>query len=442
MSRHIRVCPSKPSSVSFTARTKRVLDLCSAAEVLDNREISLSLEELIKTMKDDEITAAIQAEPVILQVACHNGSEITNHSRIMRMLRIMGKFLLLLKKSSVHSLDDATRPQNFVKFAKTIRRFVGFDPRTKSCKESAWRHLSEWLKKCVDVMLARALMEDTDKSKLRELETFAKLCREELIYISPEALTPMATVLFVRDVQLLHRFMEETASSALQSLRMCACAPVYTALLRVTMAQVSVLNDSPSNISKITLESFKQQGQTEAEGRGEERQPPVLPRPLVTVHVHTSTGKALAMVVTPDLLAALELLVSQREACGVRQGDPHLFAITNHKPRFLNAHLNLCLLIRRSDAVHKKSLRSHGFHMQVVRIVRILSLTADGLEELAQQLGRDIPRDPAHYRAPQAAIDVARISELLKDGALERFEGKSLEEIEIAGMVSGVHLNK
>ncbi|XP_075886472.1 uncharacterized protein LOC142890974 isoform X7 [Nelusetta ayraudi] len=435
MSRHIRVCPSKPSSVSFTARTKRVLDLCAAAEVLDHREISLSLEELIKTMKDDEITAAIQAEPVILQVACHNGSEITNHSQIMRKLRIMGKFLLLLKKSSVHSLDDATRPQNFVKFAKTIRRFVGFDPRTKSCKESTWRHLSEWLKKCVDVMLARALMEDTDKSKLWELETFAKLCWEELIYISPEALTPMATVLFVRDVQLLHRFMEETASSALQSLRMCACAPVYTALLRVTMAQVSVLNDRPSNFSRITLESFKQRGQTKAEGRGEERRPPVLPRPLVTVHVHTSTGKALAMVVTPDLLTTLELLVSQREVCGVCQGDPHLFAIPNHKPRFLKAHLNLCLLIRRSDAVHKKNLRSHGFHTQVVRIIRILSLTAEGLEELAQQLGRDIPRDPAHYRAPQAAIDVAKISELLKDGALERFEGKSLEEIEIADEV-------
>lgn len=447
MSQHIQNCPSKPSSVSYKAQPKRILYLCSAAEVLDNREVSLSLEELIKTMENDEITAAVKTEPVLLQVARRSASEATNRSRIIRKLRLMGKFLLLLRKSSVHSLDDATRPQNFVKVAETIRQLVGFNPKTQSCNHGVWQKLSEWVKKSVDVMLARALLEDNDKQKLQELETFAKLCREEFAYISPEVLTPISTVQFVRDVQLLHRFLEETASSALQSLQMCACAPVYSALLRVTMAQVTVLNDSMSNISNIALESFKQRGKTEADGGKEEQRPPVLPRPLMTVHVRSSTGKALAMVVTPGVLTALELLVNQREACGVRDDNTQLFAIPNYKPRFLKAHVNLSLFIRRSEVSHKRNLRSHGLHAQVVRLVRILSLTAEGLEELGQQLGRDIPRDPAHYRDPQAALDVARVSELLKDGARERFEGKPLEEIEIAGkllrmfLVTGVAYN-
>lgn len=436
MTRHIQNCPSKPSSVSYTAHTKRILNLCSAADILDNREVSLSLEELIKTMEDDDITAAVKAEPVLLQVARHSTSEMPNHSRIIQKLRVMGKFLLLLRKSCVHSLDDATRPQNFVKVAEAIRQLVDFNPKTKSCNHDVWQKLSEWVKKSVDVMLARALLEDTDKQKLQELETFAKLCREEFIYISPEVMTPISTVQFVRDVQLLHRFLQETASSALQSLQMCAVAPVYSALLRVTMAQVAVLNVSLGNIPSVTLESFEQRGKTEADGGKKERRPPVLPRPLTTVHVRSSTGKALAMVVTPDVLAALELLVKHRKACGVRDDNAHLFAIPNYKPRLIKAHSNLGLFIRRSDVSHKKNLRSRGFHAQVVRIVRILSLTAEGLEELSQQLGHDISRDPGHYCEPQAALDVARVSELLKEGARERLEGKSLEEIEIAGKVS------
>lgn len=397
----------------------------------------MSLEELIKTMENDEITAAVKAEPVLLQVARHSASEATDHLRIIRKMRLMGKFLLLLRKSSVRSLDEATRPQNFVKVAETIRQLVGFNPKTKSCKHGLWQVLSEWVKKSVDVMLARALLEDTNKQKLRELEKFAKLCREEFIYINPEVLAPISTVQFVREVQLLHRFLEETASSALQSLRMCACAPVYSALLKVTLAQVAVLNDSMSNISSVTLDSFEQRGKTEADGGKEEQRPPVLPRPLMTVQVRSSTGKAFAMVVTPDVMAALELLVNQRKACGVCDDNLHLFAIPNYKPRF-KAHANLSLFIRRSEVSHKRHLRSQGFHTQMVRIVRILSLTAEGLEELGQQLGHDIPRDPDHYRDPQAALDVARMSELLKQGAPEKFEGKSLEEIEIAGKASNV----
>lgn len=427
VSRHIQNCPSKPSSVAFTSQTKKVLDLCSAAEVLDNSEFPPSLEELITTMKDDEITATVKAEPVLLQVVRHSMSEATNRLQVVGKLRLMGKFLLLLRKSSVHSLDEATRPQNFVKVAETVRQFVGFNPKTKSCNQGTWQKLWECVKKSIDVMLARALLEDTDEQKLQELETFAKLCREEFMYLSPAALKPIRTVQFVRDVQLLHRFLEETASSAVQSLRMCACAPVFSALLRVTIAQLAVLNDSLSNISNITLESFQQRAKTE------ERQPPVLPRPLMTVHVRSSTGKSLPVVVTPDLLSALELLVSQRKACGVREGNPLLFAIPNHKPHFIKAHCTLSVFIRRSKVMHKRNLRSPSLHTQVVRIVRILSLSAGGLEELGRQLGRSIPVDPGYYRDPQGALDVARVSELLKDGARERFEGKSLEEIVIAG---------
>lgn len=435
MYRHIQNCSSKPSSVSYSAQTRRILNLYSAADVLDNREVSLSLEELIRTMEDDEITAAVKAEPVLMQVARHSASDAPNHLRVIQKLRLMGKFLLLLRKSSVHSLDDATRPQNFVKVAEAIRQLVDFNPKTKSCTRYTLRKLSEWVKKSVDVMLARALLDDTDQQKLQELETFAKLCREEFIYISPEVLKPISTVQFVRDVQRLHRFLQEMASSALQSLRMCAVAQVYSALLRVTMAQVAALNDSLTDVPSITLESFQQRGKTEADGGKEE--PLALPSPLATVHVRSSTGKAVAMVVTPDVLTALELLANQREACSVRDDNAHLFAIPNYKPRLLKAHANLCLFIRRSDVSHKKNLGSPGFHAQVVRIVRILSLSAEGLEELSQQLGRDdISRDPAHYRDPQAALDVARVSELMKDGGRERHEGKTLEEIEIAGKAS------
>lgn len=72
----------------------------------------------------------------------------------------------------------------------------------------------------------------------------------------------------------------------------------------------------------------------------------------------------------------------------------------------------------------------------MLRIFQVLSLTADELDQLAKQLGQNLPTDREHYQRPEAAIDIAKIMELLsamENGDLQRFEGRPFEEVEIAG---------
>eukprot|EP00064_Thunnus_orientalis_P019641 superscaffoldBa00005002_g19766 len=57
-----------------------------------------------------------------------------------------------------------------------------------------------------------------------------------------------------------------------------------------------------------------------------------------------------------------------------------------------------------------------------------------GQLKLAKLLGCDIRTDKDYYQSPEAAVDIAKISVLLsatENGSLEKFQGKSLEEIEI-----------
>ncbi|KAL0155304.1 hypothetical protein M9458_049567, partial [Cirrhinus mrigala] len=65
---------------------------------------------------------------------------------------------------------------------------------------------------------------------------------------------------------------------------------------------------------------------------------------------------------------------------------------------------------------------------------QILNLKDNELDQLASFLGHDIRVHRDYYRLPDATIEIAKISKLLlamEKGNLARFQGKSLDEIEI-----------
>ncbi|XP_034748086.1 uncharacterized protein LOC117956880 isoform X2 [Etheostoma cragini] len=443
--RHMLKCSARKSAEPQSHVKTKVLTLIAEAESTDTPKISSDVRKMFNTMKNDEISSEILNDSFLLQLArclyCMNRRKKKNVEDLKKSLRQIGRLLLILKKKAICSFEDAIKPQNFRKVVEGVRELSGFKEETKFCdRPNVLKKMGNLLMKIGEINFARALKDNADKKTIRQAEKFIKLCAKEWRNVPPSKtqLNTTPTIPFIHDVQLFYQCMEKTAASAVQSLTMYASSPVYTALLRVTLAQVSVLNTNMAQVSKATLKSFKEQDETELHEDAAVSQSQVeqiLSKHNVKINIKTENGHKVAVTLTSKMLAAVTLLVNKRDACGVHENNPFLFARPNAPcSSFHRGYQCTSIFAARCGAKNTANLRSLIFHKHLVRFFQILSLTNDELDQLAKLLGRDIQTDREYYQTPEAAVDIAKMSELLsamENGSLKNFEGKSFEEIEI-----------
>lgn len=441
---HLKKCSLKKFSNPPTGTCNNILTWV-AATVMDPQEISSNVREMAKTLKDDEIASVVWNDSYILQLAqylCHNSEKKKKYEYARNKLRQMGRLLLLLKKKSVCSFEDAMKPQNFSKVVEAVRELTGFNEERKSCDTPSLLRLVHSLKMIGNIKYARALKEDADEEILQEAETFMELCAKEwtTLPLSKLNIDSAATIPFTHDVQLFYQLMEKTATSGVKSLAMYESPQVYNAVSRVTIAQVSVLNKNISDISEVTLHSFKERQDTELHEDAAACQSQfeqILCKHFLTIQVMSRSGKKVSVMLTPELLSAITLLVNKREACGVHKNNTFLFARPGATcTSFYRGQTCIKNLVSCCGAKNLHNLRSPFFRKHMARIFHILSLSNDELDQLSKLLGCDIQTDRDYYQKPEAAVDIAKILQLIsamEKGSIERFEGKSLDEIEIEG---------
>ncbi|XP_034057491.1 uncharacterized protein LOC117536655 isoform X1 [Gymnodraco acuticeps] len=439
--RHMPNCSAKKSSDPQIGKRTQV---SAAAESTDPKQISSAVRKLLKTLKRDDISYEIWNSPLLLQLAqvMYPRKETTakTYSGVKLRLRQIGRLLLALKKKSICSLEDATKLQNFSKVVEAVRELSGFNEETMSCeKPTLMNDLGNSLKKIADISFATAWKENADTEKILEAQKFIQLCEKEWNFVPLRSgANNIPTIPFIHDVQLFYQWIQKTAALAVQSLTMHESSSVYTTLMRVTSAEVSVLNKKMAIVSKATLKSFLERDQTEIhkdDSASQSKFENILSNHTVKINVKTIGGQKVTATLTPKLITALTLLENKREACGVHTENPFLFARPDgsHKS-FYQGHRLATSFAARCGAKNSSNLRFALFHKHIAKVFQIVSLTNDELGQLAKLLGRDIQTDREYYQTPDAAADIAKISVLLsavEDGSLERYEGKSLKEIDI-----------
>ncbi|KAG8004892.1 Zinc finger MYM-type protein 4 [Nibea albiflora] len=446
MWRHMQKCSLKKTKETKCKKQRKikVLTLVAAAESTDLMSSQvMNLEEILKKLKNDEIASVVKNDTHILQLAqClyHVTKGKKMQENITSRLKLLGRLMLTLQKKSIGSFKDALKPQNFSHIIDAVKEISGFNEELKTSQSpTLLMKLMTSLKTIGEITYARALKDNADKQIIREAETFMKLCDKEWRRLRPSrSKLSASTVPFIQDVQLLCQYMESTASSAVESLTMYECSPVYIALLRVTVAQLSILNKNMMEVSKVTVKSFNERDSTEGHGDTAEPQPQleqILSKHYVRLKLVCNKGKEVVAVTTPQLISALTLLVSKRESCGVHANNPFLFGRPSAScSSFFYGHQCMGTCVIRCGAKNTTNLRSVFFHQHIERVFQILSLSDDELGQLAKLLGRNIRTNREYYRTPEAALDIAKILEILsamENGSLERLEGKSLEEIEV-----------
>lgn len=436
---HLRKCPSRISTPPAGSRSQ-ILALVSTG-LTNPQHMPSGLRRLLRKLKEEEDDPSSFQDPFALQLAqClyHFSQGKSKDAEVKMKLKLTESLLSALKQKSVFSFGDALKPQNFGSVAEAVRRLSGPDKDTPAYKKRSSKLVSS-LRKMADIKYATALNDGVDMEMMQETEEFIKLSVKEWHSNVPVQLrVPCPSTLpFIHDVQTFFRYIQDVLTSAIESLSMYASPPVYTALLKVTVAYVAVLNRTVQEVSDVTLESFQTRNQTENPAASRSPYEEVLSRCTVKVAVANKHGKKVDLVLTRDLLTAVNLLVEKRRTCSVPENQRSLFAKPGASSSATFKGFGMVALYLRSSGVKDHAgLKSPYFRKHTATIFHVLNFTDEDLGQVAALLGRDIRTDREFYRKPEAAADVAKILMLLsalETECLDVFEGTSLEDIEVPG---------
>lgn len=422
--RHIRRCSGevpKPTRKALVAPT-----------------FPFAVKEMLSPMKPDKITSVVQSDFLLAHLAlklCKKYKDSPDkHGYVRQTLRDLVKLLIALQDKSIMSFKNAIKPKNVYKVIMTIKHMAGFKKDLQRfSKPSLALRLRHSLKRLATIALAEANAtetEDIEKFNGMSALEWGKLS-EKSPGLERKASSLSSTVLFTRDAQLFYEYLEAALVAAIEGLKKEGKTKTYVTLCRVTVALTAIINTCMPEVSEMTLKAFHERDKTSQ----------VLSKHFIHVNIPSGTGPGTTVLLTSELVNAITLLASKREACGVHESNPFLFAKPNLSPtsffrgvNSIKAFSNLC------QAKNPEQFVSKNLQKHVARVFQILNLENDELSHLAKLLGLDIRADKVYYRLPEAVEELAKIAKLLlamEKGSLEKFKGNSLEDIQIEGMCDG-----
>lgn len=131
------------------------------------------------------------------------------------------------------------------------------------------------------------------------------------------------------DITKLHKHLDQNAESATTSLKEQATAQNYSHLARITLTTIVLFNRRRvGEVSKMKLRNFVELDHSnphEEIGLSEFEQK--LCRYFERVELKGKRGRKVAVLLTPEMVNALNLIVEKRTECGVPDGNEYLFAV-------------------------------------------------------------------------------------------------------------------
>ncbi|KAG1934044.1 hypothetical protein F2P79_020181 [Pimephales promelas] len=407
---------------------KRVLGLAavvkSACSSTDNGVV-----KMLSRMHDDEIASIVRNDICLLRFAeflySKHGHDASKHDYIRQKTRQLGRFLQTLRrKSSIQSLEDAIKASNFMKVIEAVKETSGFEEHNNSYKiPSLALKIGHSLLKVSDIIRCHALMAG-DEDLIKSSEAFQKLYQAKWSeYISHCALSTISDLKYnklgklplTEDIQKLHKHLDKKAELA-------------TADLKIVLFNRRRIGE----VSKMKLRNFLERDNSTHERMGLSDYEKKLCSYFERVELKGKRGRKVALLLTPEMSAALNLMIEKRMECGVPEENEYLFAVP-HCLTYYRGHQCLRRLAAECGAKKPDYLRSTNLRKEIATTCQILNLKENEIDQLADFLGHDISVHRQFYRLSEPTIQSGKISKLLlalEKGKLHELQGKSLDQIE------------
>ncbi|XP_076855742.1 uncharacterized protein LOC143510359 isoform X2 [Brachyhypopomus gauderio] len=448
--RHVKVCKLRPEDCNAKPGKNRVQSLCAFTQPVPSH-ISKALWKTLSVMNADEITATVKNDSCIIQLGEHllnkGGSTAKTKACIRQKLRELGKLLIAGKKvASLKTIEDFIDPQNYMKMVLAVRHTCGYNSETNTYKTpSLAKKLGISLMKLSKLVKAKALIEK-DHCLAQKLSSFQEIHTErwcELISATAarnleESKWNAPTVLpFTEDVQKLHAFLNKMQDESIKQLSSEPTAKYWSDLAQVMLTQIILFNRRrEGEVSSMPLSTFLSRDTSDPHGDIDWALSEVekkLCRHFSRIVTRGKRGRPVPILLTPKMLSALELLVKNRDTCGVLKDNVYLFARPSAMSHYRGSD---CIrsFAKSCNASSPGALTSTKLRKHAATLSTVLNLKDTDMDQLANFLGHDIRIHREYYRLPEKTLQLAKVSKILmalEQGRLGDFKGKNLDEINI-----------
>ncbi|XP_032382955.1 uncharacterized protein LOC116696235 [Etheostoma spectabile] len=448
--RHMRSCRLKPGSVPLKPGKNRVQSMCTYTGPVPSH-ISKQLWKVISVMNSDPITDIIKNDHVIIEIGQHllskGGISAKNHQFVRDKMREMGRLVeSALKVTTLKRMEDLINPKKYIETIKAVKFTCGYDSEAnKFVIPSLANKLGNTLVKASKLLKAQGLISN-NKELVKNATEFQEVHQEkwnEMISATAlrnirEAKWNVPTIMpFTEDVQKMHGYLSQVQDKWSNSLSETPSSTTWKELAKVCLAQIILFNRRrEGEVASMPLSAFLSRDSSDPHEDVDWALSEVeknLCRHFSRIVIRGKRGRPVPILLTPKMLSALELLVKQREACGVLKDNGYMFARPQAMTHFRGSDC-LRAFAKKCGAKCPKSLTSTRLRKHAATLSTVLNMTGTEMDQLANYLGHDIRIHREYYRLPEKTLQLAKISKVLmalEQGKLAEFHGKNLDEISI-----------
>ncbi|XP_067299454.1 uncharacterized protein [Pseudorasbora parva] len=443
--RHVRNCPQKVELETRVGQKRIHIDLPKADTVQD------AVWKIACEMNQDDISLVVRSERDILSLgeSMYNGRE-PNEKRneyIRQKMREMARLLIIARATTpLKSTEDLVMPSNFPHVIQAVRYVAGYDLDSNSYKiPSLALKLGHSLAKVAGIVQCNAITANRNAvaESAKHFSTLYEKRWAECISSSALGTLHQAkwnkphVLPFTQDVSLLHKFLATERAKCMKDLEEEPNIKSFGNLAQVTLTQVVLFNRRrQGEVSKMELQAFTSRNRTKLNpnimmGLTEFERKVV--KYFDRVEIRGERSRMVPVLLTPDMITAMDLLVKKRNECQVHTENVYLFA----RPCVLSHYRGSdCFrkYSKRCGAKNPESLTSTRLRKQVATLSTVLNLKENEIDQLATFLGHDIRVHREFYRLPENTLQLAKVSKLLiamEKGRLSDLQGKGLDDIEI-----------
>lgn len=388
--RHMKKCPEKIKNEDEPKIGKRRLAFRCVLETL-GPDISDGLKGLLSPMINDPVTQAILNHRIILQLGENmfkqHGADHNRHEHIRQNLRQIARLVLEAQKlTPLKELDDFFVPANFNHVVSAVNVLAGYNSKNNTySRPSLAIKLGYQLQKICSIVENNAI-NSGDESKAKSAQSFLEIYKKKWNkLVSAGALTTLKetkrvkekNVPSVQDVKRLNSYMANVHAVAENKFGEHVSAETYASLAKVILGRIILFNRrKPGEVSGLKLTDFLSRKTYHAHnyiGVSLSDLERTMCRFFTRIEIRGNCGRIVPVLLKQSFVLALELLVNNRETCGVPAENPFLFA----RPSALTAYSGSTTLqsfVKECGAQSPEMLTTAKIRMHFAAMLQMLNL--------------------------------------------------------------------
>ncbi|KAL7881118.1 hypothetical protein SRHO_G00033720 [Serrasalmus rhombeus] len=240
------------------------------------------------------------------------------------------------------------------------------------------------------------------------------------------------------DIMKLQKHLKALEKDAVLGLSVAPSVSDWKKLCQSLLTQIILFNRRrEGEASKLLLATYQTQNRAPAHPEVYESLSKLeksLVNNFTRLEIRGKRERKVPLLLTHDMEASIDILISNRTAVGICSENPFVFARISG-----TSHMRGSDCLRQfsleCQAKHPECLRSTRLRKHIATLCQMMNLKNSEMDQVAKFMGHDIRVHREYYRLSENTIQLAKMSKLLI--AIEKgnhtYLGRSLEELELDG---------